>query len=173
MSFRRSLFSLIVLAALPAAAGEEPSARADLFLLAGLQKPALVASRVSFIDNAAPGCRQDSGTIAMSRGSLTLHRPVARNDSVREARFEPLEDDAYVYRLDGEGCRLELAVQLKTLREGAWTALLLPKIARPSVPDEERRALQTQLMERLRERISDAQRLPASDGGAVQAALDE
>jgi hypothetical protein len=174
MLFRQFLFGLIVLTVAPAAAGEAPSARADLFLLAGLQKPALVASRVSFIDNATAGCPQDSGTIAMSRGSLTLHRAVARDDSpVREARFEPLEDDAYVYRLDGEACRLELTVQLRTLREGAWTALLLPKISRPSVSDEERRALQAQLMERLRERISDAQRLPASDGGAVQAALDE
>jgi hypothetical protein len=173
MLLRRSLFSLFVLAAAPAVAAEEPSARADLFLLAGLQKPALVASRVSFIENAA-GCPDDSGTIAMSRGALTLHRAVARDSSgVSETRFEPLEDDAYVFRLGGDVCRLEMTVRLKTRHDGAWAALLLPKISRPSVPDEERRALQAQLMERLRERISDAQRLPASDGGTVQAALDE
>jgi hypothetical protein len=172
MLLRRLFQSLAILAATTTVAAAESTTRADLFLLAGLKKPALVASRVNFIESAA-GCPEDSGTLAMSGGTLALHRAVAANNApLREARFEPLEDDAYVYRLGSDACRLEMIVRLKTPRQGVWTALLLPKISRPSLPDEERSALQAQLMERLRERISDAQRLPAADGGAVQAALD-
>lgn len=170
---RLALVGLLWLAATSASAAEEPSGRVDLYLLNALQNRSLIASRVGFSEGAAT-CPQDNGILTMSRGTLTLHRVLLRDDAARAAIFEPATDDAYVYRIASDDCQVEIAVSLKTHRDGAWNPLLLPKIQRPGLAEEERRTLQAQLMDRLRKRISESQQAPPSPTDtSITAALDE
>jgi hypothetical protein len=131
---------------------QETSGRVDLDAMSASAFPRYIVSRVGFVESDRQ-CPEDRGTLRISRGTLTqLHLTMptdSRPTASWRATMQPIDDETQLYRIETPTCRTEVAVRQQVRRDGAWISLLVPSAVRPSVPSDERRALQRQFAKNL------------------------
>jgi hypothetical protein len=136
-----------------------PGARIDLDAVSGSGSRKIVFARVSFVEDDRSRCPEDSGSFEVFGGTFTQMRMALPTDiegngssNGWRSTLNPVDDATYQYRVVLPNCRTDVAIRQQVRREGAWTALLVRKELRPSVPVEERRELERQRLERERQR---------------------
>jgi hypothetical protein len=97
-------------------------------------------------------CPEDFGVVRISAAGFHHYRPLLPGRStVWGAIREPPDDETQLFRLTHENCRFDITIRQQIRREdGSWASLLVPRRVRPSVPEEERRELGRQIVERLK-----------------------
>jgi hypothetical protein len=153
MTLRVSIAIAALIALAHSAPAQEVSGRLDLEAIAPLPHVPLVTVRVTFVkDDVA--CPEDFGLMRISAAGWRHYRPALPwRSRIWGAITTPPDDETQLFRLAAQGCRFDIAIRQQIRREdGAWASLLVPRRVRPSVPEEERRELRRQIMERLKER---------------------
>jgi len=163
-----TLRALIVVAALigftNAMPAQEVSGRLDLEAIAPLGPwTRLVTARVAFAKNDV-ACPGDFGMVRISAAGFQHYRPLLPGPGQEKplriwgatiappgAITVPPADDTQLFRLASRDCRFDITIRQQIRREdGSWASLLVPRRVRPSVPEEERRELGRQIVERLK-----------------------
>jgi len=141
MKSRALIAWAILLASLHGSAAQQPSGRIDLEAVA-LASP-LVAVRVAFSKSAA-ACPEDRAILRVTGGSLRQHQVFPRKATANQTdSYRPVDNETYLIRIATKECRLGIAIRQQMRREGGpWTALLVPVRLRPSLPAEQREALE-------------------------------
>jgi hypothetical protein len=132
-------------------AAHEPSNRIDLDVVSNSPASTIVIARVSFAEGDGE-CAEDHHVLRISGGRLAWIRSSAEfTPSTRHGiiTMGPIDDDTETYRIEGQDCRMNLAVREQVHRDGSWVSLLVPKPDRPSLPLslEERMELRRQFVE--------------------------
>jgi hypothetical protein len=139
------------------------SGRLDLEAVAPLGPWArLVTARVLFAKNDV-ACPGDFGMVRISAAGFHHHRPLVPGPGPEPLRIwgaiiappgaitAPPADDTQLFRLASRDSRFDITIRQQIRRgDGSWASLLVPRRVRPSVPEEERRELRRQIVERLK-----------------------
>jgi len=153
MTLRPLIAGAALIAFANTAPAQEVSGRLDLEAIAPLPHAQLVAVHVTFVkDDAA--CPEDFGMMRISAAGWRHNRPLLpRRSLLWGAITTPPDDETQLFRLAAQGCRFDIAIRQQIRREdGSWASLLVPRRVRPSLPEQERRELGRQIMQRLKER---------------------
>ena len=160
----RALTAVVALIACSnAALAQEVSGRLDLEAIPPLGPWArLVTARVLFAKNDV-ACPGDFGMVRISAAGFQHYRPLLPGLGQEQLRIwgaiiappgaitTPPADDTQLFRLASRDCRFDITIREQIRREdGSWASLLVPRRSRPSVPEEERRELGRQIVERLK-----------------------
>jgi hypothetical protein len=162
MTLRTSIATAALIAFTNAAPAQEVSGRLDLEAIAPLGPWArLVTARVLFAENDAT-CPGDFGMVRFTAAGFQHYRPLLPGAGQKPLRIwgatiappaaitTPPDDDTQLFRLASRDCRFDITIRQQIRREdGGWASLLVPRRIRPSVPEEERRELRRQIVERL------------------------
>jgi hypothetical protein len=163
MTLRKLIVAAALIACANPAPAQEVSGRIDLEAVAPLGPWArLVTARVLFAENDV-ACPGDFGMVRISAAGFHHHRPLLPGPGQEPLRLwgaiiappgaitAPPADDTQLFRLASRDCRFDITIRQQIRREdGSWASLLVPRRVRPSVPEEERRELRRQIVERLK-----------------------
>jgi hypothetical protein len=119
----------------------------------------VVFARVSFVGGDGSRCPEDSGQLQISGGVLGQTRMALPADPGGQgssngwrSTLNPVDEETYQYRVALPDCRTDVAIRHQVRLDGAWTTLPVRRELRLGVLVEERRELERQRLERVRQR---------------------